>query len=87
MAAKIGRHHSCASQEIKNNGGRDLYSAADTHERAAELRARPKARKLEADRRLHDAVNEGLKQKWLPRQISRARRLAGRSQLKSMLKC
>jgi IS30 family transposase len=71
MAAKIGRHHSCVSQEIKNNGGRDLYSAADAHERATKLRARPKARKLEADRRLHDAVNEGLKQKWSPRQISK----------------
>jgi transposase, IS30 family len=71
IAAKIGRHHSCVSQEIKNNGGRDLYSAAGAHQRAAELRARPKERKLQSNRRLHDAVNDGLKQKWSPRQISK----------------
>jgi IS30 family transposase len=53
------------------NGGRDNYSAADAHDRAAELRARPKARKLESSRRLHDAVNDGLKQKWSPEQISK----------------
>ena len=33
--------------------------------------ARPKARKLESSRRLHDAVNDGLKQKWSPQQISK----------------
>ena len=37
----------------------------------AELRARPKALKLEECRRLHDAVNEGLRQKWSPEQISK----------------
>jgi hypothetical protein len=36
------------------------------------LRARPKARKLESSRRLHDAVNDGLKQKWSPQQASPA---------------
>ena len=35
------------------------------------MRARPKQRKLEYSRRLHDAVNEGLKQNWSPRQISK----------------
>lgn len=35
------------------------------------MRARPKARKLEECRRLHDAVNEGLRQKWSPEQISK----------------
>jgi transposase, IS30 family len=71
IAAKISRHHSCVSQEIKNNGGRDLYSAADAHDRAVTLRARPKVRKLESSRRLHDAVNDGLKRKWSPEQISK----------------
>jgi transposase, IS30 family len=71
IAGRIGRHHSCVSQEIKKNGGRDNYSAADAHDRATELRARPKARKLESFRRLHDAVNDGLKQKWSPQQISK----------------
>lgn len=35
------------------------------------MRARPKARKLEASRRLHDAVNEGLRQRWSPEQVSK----------------
>ena len=32
---------------------------------------RPKDRKLETSPRLHDAVNEGLHQKWSPEQISK----------------
>jgi IS30 family transposase len=71
IARRIGRHHSCVSREIANNGGRERYSAADSHERAAALRARPKERKLESCRRLHDAVNDGLRRKWSPEQISK----------------
>lgn len=71
IARRIGRHHSCVSREISNNGGRGCYSAADAHERAAALRARPKERKLESCRRLHDAVNDGLREKWSPQQISK----------------
>lgn len=71
IARRIGRHHSCVSREISNNGGREKYSAADAHERAAALRGRPKERKLESCRRLHDAVNDGLRQKWSPEQISK----------------
>ncbi|MGH9439865.1 MAG: transposase, partial [Terriglobia bacterium] len=75
IARRIGRHHSCVSREISGNGGRERYSAADSHERATALRARPKRRKLESCRRLHDAVNDGLRQKWSPEQISK--RLGG----------
>ena len=39
-------------------------------ERYESLKARPKERKLVASSRLHDAVNEGLEQKWSPEQIS-----------------
>jgi IS30 family transposase len=35
------------------------------------LRARPKERKLESCQRLHDAVNDGLRQKWSPEQVSK----------------
>jgi IS30 family transposase len=38
--------------------------------RAVTIRARPKARKLESSRRLHDAVNDGLTREWSPQQIS-----------------
>lgn len=34
------------------------------------MRSRPKMRKLESSSGLHDAVNEGLKEKWSPRQIA-----------------
>jgi len=48
-----------------------LYSAADSHERAAALRARPKERKLESCARLHDYVRDGLLEKWSPEQVSK----------------
>jgi IS30 family transposase len=71
----LGRHHSAISREIVNNGGRDGYRAVGAQRRADELRVRPKERKLAACRRLHDAVNDGLAQKWSPHQISRRLRV------------
>jgi IS30 family transposase len=41
-----------------------------TQERYDLGKARPKQRKLVASARLHEAVNEGLEQKWSPEQIS-----------------
>lgn len=70
-----GRHHSAVSREIKNNGGRDSYRAVEAEQRSEELRARPKPHKLVASRRLHDAVNDGLGQKWSPQQVSQRLRL------------
>ena len=67
----LGRHHSAVSREINRNGGREEYRAVDAQRRCQESRARPKERKLEASVRLHDAVNDGLAQRWSPRQISR----------------
>jgi transposase, IS30 family len=77
MGRLLGRHHSAVSREIGNNGGRDAYRAVAAQRRSQELRVRPKPRKLEACRRLHDAVNDGLTQNWSPRQISRRLRLVG----------
>lgn len=71
IGALLGRHHSAVSREIDRNGGRDGYRAVDAQRRCDESRARPKERKLEVSVRLHDAVNEGLKERWSPRQISR----------------
>jgi IS30 family transposase len=45
--------------------------------RAEANRARPKVRKPTASARLHDAVDDGLQQKWSPEQVSK--RQAGSS--------
>jgi IS30 family transposase len=66
----LGRDHSVVSREISRNGGRSAYRGISAQVRAEEQRCRPKARLLEMNQRLHDAVNEGLAKKWSPRQIS-----------------
>lgn len=71
IGALLGRHHSAISREIDRNGGRGGYRAVDAQRRCDEHRARPKQRKLEVSAELHDAVNDGLRQRWSPKQISR----------------
>jgi transposase, IS30 family len=66
----LGRHHATIYDEIGRNGGAVNYRAVDAQRRAEENRARPKGRKLEDSPRLHEAVNDGLRQKWSPEQIS-----------------
>ena len=66
----LRRDHSGIAKEITRNGGRRSYRAITAQERCDLMRGRPKARKLESSTRLHDAVNEGLQQKWSPRQIA-----------------
>src|SRR5947207_702664 len=66
----LGRHHSTIAREIERNGGAADYCACAAQERYESFKARPKERKLAASSRLHDAVNEGLKQKWSPEQVS-----------------
>ena len=66
----LGRDHSGIAKEIARNGGRAAYRATAAQERCDAMRARPKTRKLESSARLHDAVNDGLAQKWSPRQIA-----------------
>ena len=56
----LGRHHSTISREIERNGGAEDYRAVEAQRRCEENLARPKDRKLESSRRLHDAVNAGL---------------------------
>lgn len=70
IAARLGRHQSVVSREIARNGGRELYRSHAAQERADLLAARPKAFKLVASGRLHDAVAVGLASRWSPRQIS-----------------
>ena len=71
VAARLGRDQSVVNREIARNGGRWRYRAGAAQRRAVALRARPKARKVEADPRLACAVRAGLARSWSPRQISR----------------
>jgi IS30 family transposase len=70
IAKLLGRHHSAICREINLNGGAAAYRAQAAQERAESFKVRPKERKLVALPQLHDAVNEGLEQKWSPEQIS-----------------
>jgi transposase, IS30 family len=74
IAAGLGRDRSVVVRELARNGGRERYRAGQAQECAEALRLRPKLRKLERDRRLHDAVAAGLANDWSPEQI--ANRLA-----------
>jgi IS30 family transposase len=70
IAVGLGRDPSVVSREITRNGGRDRYRVDAAQERFESLLTRPKPRKLEVDRRLHDEVNAGLTLRWSPQQIS-----------------
>lgn len=70
IGRSLNRHHSTIAREIERNGGADAYRVVRAQERCVVMRRRPKERKLVACRRLHDAVNEGLKKRWSPEQIS-----------------
>ncbi|MGH3870066.1 MAG: transposase [Pseudonocardiaceae bacterium] len=67
----LKRDHTVISREVRRNGGRSNYRAVPAQRRADENRARPKQRLLETNKKLHDAVNAGLKKRWSPRQISK----------------
>jgi IS30 family transposase len=69
IAKLLGRHHSTIAREISRHGGATGYRSVSAQERDESMKARPKERKLVASSRLHDAVNEGLDQKWLPEQV------------------
>lgn len=71
IGVALGRHHSVVAREVNRNTSQDgAYRPISAAKRAVVQRSRPKQRKLEANERLHDAVNEGLKEKWSPEQIS-----------------
>lgn len=70
IAARIGRAHSSVSREVRRNGGRADYRAADAEVAAVRRRRRPKATKLALYPQLRDEVEQKLKLLWSPRQIS-----------------
>ena len=71
IGRRLGRHYSVVNREIARNGGRRLYRAQGAGVRADAARARPKARKVEANQELAGEVGAGLAKYWSPRQIAR----------------
>lgn len=70
IATRLGRTQSVISREITRNGGRDGYRVHAAQQRYETLKTRPKERKLEKNKRLHDTVAEKLRDDFSPEQIS-----------------
>ena len=70
MAKRMGRAPSSVSREVRRNGGREGYRAAEADLAAVRRRRRPKPSKLALSARLRDEVDARLKLLWSPRQIS-----------------
>jgi transposase, IS30 family len=75
ISARLGRHPSTVSREVKVNGGRHRYRAWAADRRACVEARRPKAGKLASNPRLAAVVEAHLEQRWSPQQI--AARLPG----------
>ena len=70
LASKLGRAPSSVSREVRRNGGRQSYRAAEADVAAVRRRRRPKLSKLALSAPLRAEVEFGLKQLWSPQQIS-----------------
>lgn len=70
IATRLGRTQSVISREITRNGGRDGYRVHAAQQRYETLKSRPKERKLEKNKRLHDTVAEKLRDDFSPEQVS-----------------
>jgi IS30 family transposase len=70
IARELGRSPSSVSREIARNGGRRGYRAINAERLAVERAGRPRAGKLASCPRLLAAVEDGLRKRYSPRQIS-----------------
>ena len=70
LAARIGRAASSVSREVRRNGGRADYRAADAELAAIQRRRRPKPSKLAVCPQLREEVESKLQLLWSPKQIS-----------------
>src|SRR2546427_2809130 len=70
MAKRMGRAPSSVSREVRRNGGREGYRAAEADLAAVRRRRRPKPSKLALSAQLRDEVEARLKLLWSPKQIS-----------------
>ena len=66
----LGRPTSTVSREVGRNGGRRRYRAARADKRALALAVRPKRAKLAACQLLCERVEQDLRARWSPQQIS-----------------
>jgi IS30 family transposase len=71
IARELGRSVSTVTREVARNGGRERYRAFAAHQQARRRARRPKAYKLELNRKLAACVRKGLRKRWSPEQISR----------------
>ena len=70
IATRLRRVPSSVSREVRRNGGRGTYRAADADTAAVHRRRRPKPSKLATHEDLRRQVEAGLKRHWSPKQIS-----------------
>lgn len=70
IAEELGRSPSTISREVKRNGGRVLYRAAQADKHAWKNALRPKVCVLVSRRRLQRIVAAKLKRNWSPEQIA-----------------
>jgi IS30 family transposase len=70
IAARLDRHPSTIYREVKRNGGRHSYRAADADAQVEKRARRPKLCKLARHRRLQRVVTFKLSQNWSPEQIA-----------------
>jgi IS30 family transposase len=70
IARQLHKSPSTISREIKRNGTRCSYRAAQADERAWDQGRRPKSCLLKGNRKLCRYVAEGLRQRWSPEQIA-----------------
>ena len=84
IADQISKHRSTVYREVSRGRGADgRYNPWWSHNQAILRRARPKEEKIRASRALRDVINDKLKQRWSPQQITRhlARTSPGRPNL------
>jgi IS30 family transposase len=70
IAARIGKHKSTVSREVRERSVEGVYLPHQAHRDAKSARARPKASKLVTHAALRAAVEQGLERKLSPEQIS-----------------
>lgn len=70
IAENVGRAASTISREVRRNGGRIAYRAANAEQRAWNTSRRPKSCKLARNKWLRRKVTEKLKINWSPEQIA-----------------
>ncbi|MEY9997235.1 IS30 family transposase [Streptomyces sp. V4I8] len=72
ICEEIGKHRSTVYREIsRGRGPEGSYNPWCSHNQAILRRARPKPEKLRASPELRNLVNDKLKQRWSPQQITR----------------